>query len=490
MATSLPVLGLNPVQAPNTLATLATLSQLHSTQVENLLRQQQIQQSQAQMSDIQAEAQKRQRDLADQNTLKDALKDPSNAQAFGSGKLDFLNGKVSPTFQISTQKALADAHAQAATASGTDIANNQKWADQMIESATGLKQMIDRDPNAISGYQPMIQELRSEGNKLADKAPDKITTPDEFDQAMTSLHVYAGIQQKAAALKEAQQKPLLASAQASEATQRAAQAEQEARLTGLKADLLANPNLGSTAIDQMFPSDSSFKTGLKAAYAEAPTPEARQAVLEKGVAQLGETDPGVIQARVSQAVQTAKQTLPVRQAEASYQNALQQGDKGAEAYYKSLVEARQTVATSNVIQRVIDLSKDTENPVAMQQLKAMVPEFTNAAQNIKRLSNGQNTGLSSILDNAVNELTSLGGKPLSDSTIAAIGPYVKTIANGAVQQHNANVDALAQTPGYAGKRFGKENLPYQTATGKDGHKIESNDGGNHWFDAQTGKEVK
>jgi hypothetical protein len=228
MATSLPVLGLNPVQAPNPLATLATLSQLHSTQVENLLRQQQIQQSQAQMSDIQAQAQQRQRDLADQNTLKDALKDPSNAQAFGSGNLDFLNGKVSPTFQINTQKALAEAHAQAATASGTDIANNQKWADQMIDAATGLKQMIDNDPAAISGYQAMIQELRSEGNKLADKAPDKITTSDEFDQAMTSLHVYAGIQQKAAALKEAQQKPVTAAAEAGKANAEAGKANADA----------------------------------------------------------------------------------------------------------------------------------------------------------------------------------------------------------------------------------------------------------------------
>jgi hypothetical protein len=54
------------------------------------------------------------------------------------------------------------------------------------------------------------------------------------------------------------------------------------------------------------------------------------------------------------------------------------------------------------------------------------------------------------------------GTGLSAGTIAALEPYIKTVANGAVGQHNANVDALGTA--YPQKKFKPEPLPYKTQT--------------------------
>jgi len=67
---------------------------------ENQLRQQQIQTSAAQQADIQAQAQERQRDVADSKYLQNKLYDPDFQKAFGTGDTDaitkHLAGQVQP----------------------------------------------------------------------------------------------------------------------------------------------------------------------------------------------------------------------------------------------------------------------------------------------------------------------------------------------------------------------------------------------------------
>jgi len=220
--------------------------------------------------------------------------------------------------------------------------------------------------------------------------------------------------------------------------------------------------------------------------------DANEAV--KGVAdRLRAVSPGVVAGEAKKAAAVESATAPIRleiqKAEAGYQNALQQGDKARADYYESLTSAKKAQATANTIQRVVDLAKQKNNAVAAQQLKAMVPELTNAAQDIKRMGGSQSQQMSTTLDGLIGQIKSASGNiPISDATIDAIAPFVDVIANGAAAQHNANVKALNQT--YKGTKFDIEPLPHQSATGPDGHKIVSHDGGETWQDAQTGKEVK
>jgi hypothetical protein len=133
----------------------------------------------------------------------------------------------------------------------------------------------------------------------------------------------------------------------------------------------------------------------------------------------------------------------------------------------------------------VDLAKKKGNAVAAQQLKAMVPELTNAAQDIKRMGGSQAADMSTELDKAIGEIkSSTGGVPLTDATLNAIEPFAQVIANGAAAQHNANVKALSQA--YPQKKFNEEPLPHQSAV-LHGRKIVSNDSGETWKYIDDGK---
>ncbi len=199
-------------------------------------------------------------------------------------------------------------------------------------------------------------------------------------------------------------------------------------------------------------------------------------------------EPGNVKQAKDVAAATAATQEAISAAESNHRNALEQGDTATAKYYESLTGAEKAKATAQTIQHVVQLAR-SGSPLASQQLKAMVPEFTNAAQDIKRMGGTQAASMSSELDKAIGEIKSLGGgSTLSEDTVNAIAPFVETIANGAVSQHNANVQALKKA--YPQKQFSTESLPHQSATGKDGHKIVSHDGGDTWFDAVTGKAVK
>jgi len=169
----------------------------------------------------------------------------------------------------------------------------------------------------------------------------------------------------------------------------------------------------------------------------------------------------------TKALETDPQILAIRQkqqqAQASYQNALQQGDTARAKYFESLSDVQQSVATAATIQKVLDLSR-SGNAIAGSQLKAMVPEFTNAVQDIKRMAASQgDKNLGSAQEHLSSEIASIAkGKPLSDSVMNEIAPYVQTIANGATVRHNATVDAISKA--YPNFRAQHEPLPYASTT--------------------------
>lgn len=144
---------------------------------------------------------------------------------------------------------------------------------------------------------------------------------------------------------------------------------------------------------------------------------------------------------------------------ANYQNALTQGDTATAKYFESATDVHQTLAAARSIEHIIDLARG--NPIAGNQLELIVPEFTAAMQGIKPRGMQLNEkGFSSTWDRIYNEVKSAkpGESSLGASTLNQIMPYVRTIANGAVQNHNATRATINQV---YHKNFPEEPTPYQ-----------------------------
>ena len=76
--------------------TLGGIMQMRDMASQMALRNAQTQAAQQQAANVQAEAQQRNRDLADQNTLQEAMKDPGAYAKLMTGDVGPSNGKVQP----------------------------------------------------------------------------------------------------------------------------------------------------------------------------------------------------------------------------------------------------------------------------------------------------------------------------------------------------------------------------------------------------------
>lgn len=309
---------------------------------------------------------------------------------------------------------------------------------QPVEQAKALAQQIDAVKDQ-TGYEQLRRQLPPGSALLAQ-------LPSAFDPATTPALI------KRMAVP-AQQQPEYDVAAAKAAAVKAFQQNPQAALDQL-----------NQIIDRKNdPVSANAYTVLLQGAMKRGDYEAVNNILEqagKQAASIGEkTDPRIISADAARAAATARATAPIQESLENYRNAMQQGDTASAKYYDSLTTARKAQATAQTIQRVIDLSR-SNNPAASAALKALVPEFTNAVQDIKRGGGAQSAQLGSTWDRIASEANSAlpYGKGLSDATLAQLEPYIKTVANGAVEQHNANVRALASA--YPQKKFNTEPLPY------------------------------
>ncbi len=256
---SSPALQIRPPQIDSPLTTLAQLANLRGVQTENLLRQQQIKQSESLMQEQQAQADQSNRDLADENTLKSGLSDPKVAAQVGKGDLSYFNGKVSPTNLLKFQEGVTKAHKEASLASVEDLKKNEAHAAQATESLFGLGQLPD--DQAIASYPSVRQLLLDQGNVLAQHAPPTITSKKDLAKIEADLNLTAGINSKALALKgeQAKQDQERAAAAASNAT--AADKEFDLKL---KQGALSGGS--DAAIDARFAGNTDAAAAAKAAF--------------------------------------------------------------------------------------------------------------------------------------------------------------------------------------------------------------------------------
>jgi len=254
----------------------------------------------------------------------------------------------------------------------------------------------------------------------------------------------------------------------SEITQQKAAAMKQA-----VSDFQTNPT-GVHPIDRVLPAqlDPDANSAYKENYNVAMRyggPDAALNVVKEATAHAAEigmkTSPTVQSADTAQVLANKKATAPIEQALAAsserLRDSLQQGDVAHKEYFDSLSAYQKALSTAKTIGNVVDLSENG-GTLAGKQLQAMVPEFTNAAQDIKRMGAAQNNaGMSSAGEGLLAEAKSLAtGVPLTAGTIKQIKPYLATIANGAAGQHNATVEALQKTYPQQAGTLQKEPLPF------------------------------
>ena len=151
-------LSVKPIDFPNPVQTIGSLMQMRGQVAEVAYKQALGAQAQQNALDIQAQAQQRNRDLADQNTIQEAMKDPDTAAAIAGGDLTSLNGKIQPKTYESLNANVIAHHAALATATKTDLENRSAALGTIADTAAGLKQL--GDPAKINAALPAaIQQL-------------------------------------------------------------------------------------------------------------------------------------------------------------------------------------------------------------------------------------------------------------------------------------------------------------------------------------------
>ena len=229
-------------QQPQPVSPLANLSQV--LQAKDTLSQ--IGQRQALQQNIQAEADQRNRDLADQNTIQESMKDPDQWARINTGDLSGLAGKIQPKTMDSVQAAILANHQKLLTNTAEQNTIREKALGEINNTITGLRSLppkadgtpdVDRINAALPGA---ISRLNDAGYfKQAgidpSKLPQQITDPQQLETTQALLggelaahETIAKQQSEAAKLKETQSSISKNTAQATQAGAEANKANVEA----------------------------------------------------------------------------------------------------------------------------------------------------------------------------------------------------------------------------------------------------------------------
>lgn len=347
-------------QPESPLTTIGGLMQLKDSISQIALRNAQTQQAQQNSADIQAQAQGRQRDLADQQAIQQAMTDPGQAKAIGAGDLSTLNGKIQPKSLIGLQNSLAELHKTKAANSEADLKNQGVALGRLEDTLGGLSAMRKEDGtldiDGVNGSLPgAIQTLTQQGvikdAGITTDLPTSITSEKDLQQMEARLGLLQGVNAKAADLKKTQTEGTKNTAQASEAQANAdlagakkggAQAEstRQQLITSMMQKAQSAQANGQHPIDAILGTvDPAAAGAYKPAYDSAMAgggPEAAKAILEAAANHAGQlsmaTNPQVRQAKVDEAVATEKATAPIKEQTAiNTQRALYGGGNAAVA---------------------------------------------------------------------------------------------------------------------------------------------------------------
>ena len=229
-----------PVGAVQSMGLMMQQRQLAS---ENALRAAQTTQAQQQTADLAAQAQIRNRMLADQATIQQQMGDPNFSKAIGAGDLSSLYGKVQPSTLMDMSNKITDHLTKLQTLHEDQLKDRQTAYDRIEETANGLKALITTNPdgtedlsavnaNAPSAWQQRAQQGVFRDAGISTPPPANITSSKQLDQWLGIVGALQGATGKALELKGKEAEIGKNVAQTGQATAEAGKATAEAGKAG------------------------------------------------------------------------------------------------------------------------------------------------------------------------------------------------------------------------------------------------------------------
>jgi hypothetical protein len=449
--------GVQPIQTPSALSTIGSLMQLKDYQAQASLRAIQAQQAQAQTADLQAQADGRNRDLADQNTLQETEKDPATYAKIISGDLSPLAGKVQPK-TIDALQAAVNTRLQSEATRTTDQLKQRGEAAKTLGDnlGTGLSTLRKPDgsldvpavnaalPDFIRGHAAELKVLGVDPSTL----PTSVTDEDHFNLLANRLNAFGAMTTAALGLKKTQ-------AETADSTAKAAASNAAANKDQFELDLMKGAQNGSqdAAIDQRFGKDTvgaqaakdAFRANLPAGVKAAT--DAVNTIYENRIGAAQKADalrPG----EVKKAVQIEAATLPMKLQESETlgeaQSGIRQGEAATKDYVASLGSVQHAQAVGATIKTLVQQAQ-AGDATAAGTLQRMLPELVNSVQGIKRPATGTQLGATfgSALDKLQGHISSASsGVAIPKSELAQIPGDIDTLLGAAAEAHNAHVDTL------------------------------------------------
>lgn len=232
------------VQTPQPASPLQSISALMQARAQGS----EIALRQAQTQDIQQQAAIRQRQIADQNAVMEAYRDPEKAARLATGDYSDIQGQVAePTIDALEQHRLARVNSTLTqTKSQLDLAS--EGTGEIAKSLDSLALLKKPDgtldlgainaqmPNVIQHLRPFI---RAAGMDVT-KVPQNFATEDQFNQALGGTAALKAHLDEVAALKEKQAQTEDAAGKGAQSRAEAGKAEVETAILQKQLDALQN----------------------------------------------------------------------------------------------------------------------------------------------------------------------------------------------------------------------------------------------------------
>jgi hypothetical protein len=461
------------VQTPQIASPLQTISGLMSLRgdIANLaLKQEQTRQAQQQTQLINAEQQQKNRDLADQNTIQDLMKDPTIGPQIAGGDTSPLLGKIQPKTLEALNTNLSALHAQKATIAETDLKNSGVALGRLTQALSGLQTTFGDDVGKINEALPStIASLDAQGvfkdaGIDVSTLPKAISSPDDLRRMEAHLGVAQAINDKALEIKGIQTKQAQESAAAHEATAKAAHEEIVNKLIQGAGQI---PTTGVHPIDQILPAtlDKTGNTAAHAAYDEAmkmpPDENGRRPLAEKILEMASEhaaaLSPQKRAAEVQTKVDEEKALAPLKeQQEIAARVGVAQAmntagpelagvpiadrDKVRTDYQKSLTELATTASDANRIHGLITAAQGGNKAAPAVIPLAELRGFVNRVNQSELKSV---TGAGSLIDKVQGWVQGkTEGQPIPPDILKATDDLAALQVENAQQKHAGEVQAI------------------------------------------------
>ena len=446
------------------MGSIGTLMQMRNLASEIQYRQAEGERVRAMAATEQAQADQRNKDLADQNYIQSISKDPEAFGKIAGGDMSPLAGNVQDKTIRDVQTKVDAHHKELATNTETDLKNYRSGLTDVADAIRGMRSL--GDVGKINQALPTsIGALNSSGALRAARidpqtAPKSISDLSDLDLWEAKVNAAAVAADKALEIKGEQQKQATAAT-----TQRLQEAEipgkkAEAKISAAKAQLMQSALAGgatdTSGVDTIIPPDKypqqniAARAAYKLGLATGDIAKAQENVMKIYAEQVApvEKQKAEIPGEISKAVAIEKAKAPIETARALQVAGTNRAMTGAEKLDTEYNTAR---STTEALGHILDLA-DKGNKAAGANVPLVGVETLNAINGIKRVNSmeiSQYGSAGSLLDKIKGKLGSITeGKPIPQDVLNDIRELHESLGTQAYEKYTTGLKSLeARTPG-------------------------------------------